>query len=89
MPGTTATISCSACGKSYTWKQQYAGKTLHCSCGAKFKAPRDDPAAAVALPAPPPIPTAPADSAEDNFDEILDFADYDVSAHHAGQPEVA
>ena len=88
MAGATATISCSACGKSYSWKPQYAGKTLHCSCGAKFKAPKDDPAAEVARQAPPPIPTAPPDSAADNFDEILDFADYDVSGHHASQPEV-
>jgi hypothetical protein len=35
----TAKFACSSCGKTYTWKPQFAGKKLKCSCGQLMQAP--------------------------------------------------
>ena len=34
-----AKITCDACGKTYAWKPQFAGRTLKCVCGSAIKAP--------------------------------------------------
>ncbi len=41
-----AVFSCGACGRSYKWKPQIAGKTSTCKCGQKVQVPVTDPAAA-------------------------------------------
>jgi hypothetical protein len=38
-------FSCEACGKSYAWKAQLAGKRVKCKCGGVMTVPRSDPAA--------------------------------------------
>jgi hypothetical protein len=45
---TAGKFACDACGKSYTWKAELAGKRVKCKCGAVMTVPASDPAAAVA-----------------------------------------
>lgn len=40
-----AHFSCSACGKSYTWKKELAGKRAKCKCGSVMTVPLSPPAA--------------------------------------------
>jgi hypothetical protein len=37
-------FSCDACGKSYTWKPELAGKRVKCKCGQPMSIPSADPA---------------------------------------------
>jgi hypothetical protein len=41
-------FSCPACGKSYRWKPEFAGRGAKCACGAKLVVPTEAPAAAAA-----------------------------------------
>ncbi|MCY2951260.1 MAG: hypothetical protein NTU53_04690 [Planctomycetota bacterium] len=47
----TAKFACSGCGKTYTWKPQFAGRKLKCSCGQLMQAPES-----LDAPAPEPEP---------------------------------
>ena len=38
-------FSCDACGKSYSWKAQLAGRWVKCKCGGVMTVPASDPAA--------------------------------------------
>jgi hypothetical protein len=48
-------FSCPACGKSYRWKPEFAGRSAKCACGAKLVVPSDAPS----TPAAAGIPLAP------------------------------
>ena len=48
MSSAVASFSCAACGRSFAWKSEYAGKTLKCKCGQPIKAPTAAPVPAVA-----------------------------------------
>jgi hypothetical protein len=39
-------FSCSACGKTYSWKPELAGKRVKCKCGQPISIPASDPAGA-------------------------------------------
>jgi len=52
-------ISCDACGKSYSWKPEIAGRRVKCKCGSVINVPATDPAAAAAA------------SSPDNFDDLM------------------
>jgi len=89
MPETLAKLSCGACGKSYAWKPQYAGKTLKCSCGSAIKAPAAAPALAGAPRRPMAAPVAPPPpdlSSADEFERALS-GNYDVSEDAAPAPK--
>src|SRR4051812_39539607 len=46
MASTTAgKFSCDACGKSYSWKAELAGRRVKCKCGGVMTVPASDPAA--------------------------------------------
>jgi len=64
-------ISCDACGKSYAWKPQFAGRTLKCVCGAAIKAPVAPPEEA----APPPDL-----SSADEFEQAFSGGNQQVEA---------
>jgi hypothetical protein len=53
MSSAVASFSCDACGRSFAWKDQYAGKTLKCKCGQPIKVP-----SALAAAAPRPVASA-------------------------------
>src|SRR4051794_31875728 len=36
-------FSCDACGKSYRWKPELAGRKAKCKCGAVMVCPKDEP----------------------------------------------
>lgn len=57
MSSAVASFSCGACGRSFAWKNEYAGKTLKCKCGQPIKAPSAAPVAAMAA-SPPAAPLA-------------------------------
>src|SRR5688572_8139616 len=46
----TGQFSCDACGKTYAWKAQLAGKKVKCKCGSPISVPAEDPALAEAPP---------------------------------------
>jgi hypothetical protein len=52
----SGSFSCDACGKTYAWKPELAGKRVKCKCGKAITIPIDDPAgddmADLAVPAP-------------------------------------
>lgn len=55
MGSTTAgKFSCDACGKSYGWKAELAGRRVKCKCGGVMTVPASDPAAVEDAPLPPP-----------------------------------
>ena len=49
-------FNCPACGKSFRWKPEIAGRSAKCACGSKLVVPTEAPAAA-APPPPAPAPT--------------------------------
>jgi hypothetical protein len=48
MSSAVASFSCGACGRSFAWKNEYAGKTLKCKCGQPIKVPSAPGSAATA-----------------------------------------
>jgi len=56
MSTTPASLHCEACGQTYAWKPQLAGKTARCRCGASLRIPLNPPAAPAASPGSPPLP---------------------------------
>lgn len=86
-------LSCGACGKTYAWKPQFAGRTLKCVCGASIKAPAAAPAPAPAAsagtarrPAPAAAPPPPDLSGLDEFEQIVAQASYEVEEDAAPPP---
>jgi len=53
-------FGCSACGKSYAWKAELAGKRVKCKCGAVMTVPASAPegAATGVAKSPSPVPTS-------------------------------
>jgi len=79
-------LTCSACGRRFAWKPEYAGKTLKCKCGQAIKAPAAAPApgsgaarqsapapAKKAAPAKQPAAAAPAAVSSGDEDDIADL----------------
>ena len=92
-------FSCPACGRSFRWKPELAGKRAKCKCGATIDVPRADPgaarAAAPSKPAagakpPPPPKRAPASEAsEPSIDDVFAAAEMELAASaeaHANAP---
>jgi hypothetical protein len=46
----TSSFTCDACGRSYAWKPELAGRRITCKCGEMFFAPDEAPASAVVDP---------------------------------------
>jgi hypothetical protein len=80
MPDVVAKVTCGSCGKSFTWKPQYAGRTLKCVCGTMIKAP-------TAAPAPAPGPAAPDASSADEFERAFSGGGYAVDEPAASAPK--
>jgi hypothetical protein len=74
MMGATGSFSCDACGKSYAWKPEIAGKRVKCKCGGKLTVPATDPAA---------------DAAPDGFDDLMALADGAPAHEESYAPPVA
>ncbi len=87
MPQTIARFACEACGKSYPWKQEYAGRSVKCKCGHTMRAPASPRAAGNiatgsvsitgataprSIPAAPPL-SKPAAAAAPAIDALDDF----------------
>jgi hypothetical protein len=59
-------FSCAACGRSFQWKPELAGKRAKCKCGAAVEIPKVDPDEAL-RPAPPTAVAEPEPSVDDVF----------------------
>jgi DNA-directed RNA polymerase subunit RPC12/RpoP len=55
-------FSCAACGRSFSWKPELAGKRVKCKCGEKLTVPATDPAAEM-------------EPAPDGFDDLMALAE--------------
>jgi hypothetical protein len=51
-------FNCPACGKSFRWKPEIAGRSAKCACGSKLVVPKDAPAATAPAPPPPIVKAA-------------------------------
>jgi hypothetical protein len=74
--GATGSFSCDACGKTYAWKPEIAGKRVKCKCGGKLTVPATDPAAV-------------ADDAPEGFDDLMALADGVPAQEESYAPPVA
>lgn len=80
-----AKFTCNACGKSYAWKPEFAGRMMKCQCGSAVKVPAAATGGAkTAGPAARPSvskPAAPAPSREvaDEFEDAFAGGEYEVA----------
>jgi hypothetical protein len=74
--GATGSFSCDACGKTYAWKPEIAGKRVKCKCGGKLTVPATDPAAL-------------ADDAPEGFDDLLALAEGAPAHEESYAPPIA
>jgi hypothetical protein len=75
--GATGTFSCDACGKTYAWKPEIAGKRVKCKCGGKLTVPATDPAAAAVGAGP------------EGFDDLMALAEGTPAHEESYAPPVA
>ena len=47
MPQIGPSFSCDACGRTYAWKPEVAGRRITCKCGEMFFAPDEPPSSAI------------------------------------------
>src|SRR5258706_7878857 len=73
---TAGKFSCDACGKSYTWKAELAGKRVKCKCGAVMTVPASDPAAAAVV----------EEALPPDFEDLYALAEGTPVAAEAGTP---
>jgi hypothetical protein len=72
MSATVGRFSCGACGKTYAWKPELAGRRVKCKCGQPVSVPADDPATA---------------SIPEGFDDLMALADgASAEPSHAAAP---
>jgi hypothetical protein len=60
MSATVGRFSCDACGKTYAWKPELAGRRVKCKCGQPVSVPAEDPAT---------------ESIPEGFDDLMALAD--------------
>jgi len=47
MSATSPSFTCDACGRTFAWKPEFAGKRITCKCGEMFFVPDEAPSTAI------------------------------------------